>query len=122
MNFSMNWKGSSGLEEYNVIIEESAQSDLREILNYISETLMEPRIAAGLIGRIRKAIESLDQMPERFPLYDREPWRSQGIRRMNADNFASFYVVMKDSHTVSVLAVIYGGRDIDKVLTEKLND
>ena len=110
------------MEEYNVIIEESAQSDLREILAYISKTLMEPRIAAGLIGRIRKAIESLDQMPERFPLYDREPWRSQGIRRLNVDNFASFYVVMKDSHTVSVFAVIYRGRDIDRVLEEKLSD
>ena len=122
MNFSMSWKESSGLEEYNVIIEESAQDDLREILTYISETLLEPRIAIGVIARIRKAIESLDKMPERFPLYDREPWRSQGIRRLNVDNFASFYVVMKDSRTVSVLAVIYGGRDIDRVLEEKLHD
>ena len=109
------------MEEFNVIIEEPAQKDLRRILEYISDTLMEPEIALGFVKRIRKAIEGLDKMPERYPLYDSEPWRSQGIRRINIDNFAAFYIVQRNPNTVSVLAIIYGGRDIDKVLDEKLN-
>ena len=113
---------SSALDEYKVLIEEPAQQDLRDIYKYIAETLMEPQIAARLVGTIREAIESLDRMPERFPLYDSEPWRSQGIRRLNIDNFAAFYIVVKDNYTVSVLTVMYSGRDIDKILIEKLGD
>jgi len=110
------------LEKYKVIIEEPAGQDLRDIYKYIAETLMEPQTAERLVKRIRKAIEGLDQMPERFPLYDSEPWRSEGIRRLNIENFAAFYIVVKDNLTVSVLAVMYSGRDIDKILIEKLED
>lgn len=110
------------LDEYRVTIEEPAQQDLREIYKYIAEMLQEPVIAERLVGRIRKAIEGLDRMPERFPFYDSEPWRSQGIRRMNVGNFAAFYIVIKDDFTVSVLTVMYSGRDIDSVLEEKLSE
>ena len=113
---------SSVLDKYKVLIEEPAQQDLRDIYKYIADTLMEPQIAARLVGSIRKAIEGLDRMPERFPLYDSEPWRSQGIRRLNIENFAAFYLVVKDNFTVSVLTVMYSGRDIDSILTEKLGE
>ena len=114
------WRKSSVLNKYRVIIEKPAQQDLRDIYEYINKALMEPVIAKRLVGRIRKAIEGLDHMPERFSLYDSEPWRSKGIRRMNIDNFAAFYTVVKDDLTVSVLAVIFGRRDISSVLDEKL--
>ena len=39
---------------------------------------------------------------------------------MNIENFAAFYIVVKEDHTVSVLAVMYSGRDIDSALREKL--
>ena len=112
---------SSALDEYKVLIEEPAQQDLRDIYKYIAETLTEPQIAARLVGSIREEIESLDRMPERFPLYDSQPWRSRDIRRLNVGNFAAFYVVVKDNRTVSVLAVMYSGRNIDEILIKKLN-
>ena len=110
------------MDKYKVIVEEPAQQDLRDIFTYISETLTEPQIAMRLVGRIRKAIEGLGRMPERFPLYDSEPWREQGVRRLNIENFAAFYIVVKEDFIVSVLAVIYSRRDINNVLTEKLGE
>ena len=77
---------------------------------------MEPQIAERLVRLIRKAVKGLDCMPERFPLYASEPWCSRGIRRLNIEKFAAFYIVVKRTRTVSVLAVMYSGRDIDNVL------
>ena len=110
------------MKEFSVVIEEPAQKGLREIFEYISNTLIEPQIAKGVMLRIRKAIENLNQMPERHPYYDSEPWRSQGVRRMNIGNFSAFYTVEMESYTVHVLAVIYGRRDISRVLEENLNN
>ena len=64
------------MDKYKVIIEESAQQDIRGIYEYIANTMMEPQIAIRLIVRIRKAIAGLNNMPERFSFYDKEPWRS----------------------------------------------
>jgi toxin ParE1/3/4 len=108
--------------KYDIIIEEQAQEDLRGIFKYVSDVLMAPETAANLVQRIREAVSGLEKFPERYPLYDREPWRSRGVRRMNIENFAAFYVVVKAPNIVSVLAVIYGGRDIDNVLVEKLGE
>ena len=109
------------MEKYKVIIEEPAMQDFRDILKYITEVLIEPQIAKRLIKRIRKEVAELNRMPERHPLYDSEPWRSLGVRRLNIGNFAAFYIVVKDNLTVSVLSIIYGGRDIDNVLEKKLD-
>ena len=116
----MIWKEITVLNNYRVIIEEPAQQDIRDIYEYIANTMMEPQIANRLVARIRKSIAELKNMPERFPFYDKEPWRSNGIRRMNIGNFAAFYIVVKEGLVVSVLTVIYGKRDIESVLTEKL--
>ena len=110
------------MERYRVTIETPARQDLRDIFKYIAETLREPQTAYRLLGRIRKAIEDLDHMPERFPLYELEPWCSRGIRRLNIENFSAFYLVTKDSLTVSVLTVIYSGRNIDKILDKAIGD
>ena len=69
------------MKQYKVFIEEPAEDDLRGILYYIAEILKEPQIAINQVHHIRKAVEGLEMMPERFPLYKNEPWHSLGIRR-----------------------------------------
>jgi len=36
--------------------------------------LNEPEVATGQLDRIERAVMSLDEMPERFHLYEKEPW------------------------------------------------
>lgn len=98
------------MKRWNVVISEEAQGDLAHIHDYIADSLCEPGIALNQINRIRKAIFSLHEMPERFPVYTR------GFHRMNVDNYAAFYQISHQTGMVSVVAVIYGGRDIDKIL------
>lgn len=55
-------------------------------------------------------------MPERFRVYDREPWRSRNLRVMPVDNYLVFYIPDHQAETVTVLRIMYGGRDIDAQL------
>ena len=73
---------------YEVTLTPEAKHDLREIYRYIAV------------------------MPERFRVYDREPWSSRNLRVMPVDNYVVFYIPDHQVKTVTVLRVMYGGRDI----------
>lgn len=72
--------------------------------------------ANAQLSRIEKAIASLDQMPERYRLYDRKNWRERNMRVMPVDNYLVFCVPTHDDLTVTVMRIMYGGRDIDRQL------
>ena len=56
------------------------------ILDYISNVLLEPLVAARQVTRIMDAVDSLENMPMRHKLHDNEPWRSRGLRIIPVDN------------------------------------
>ena len=72
--------------------------------------------ATGQLDRLENAISSLEQMPERYRVYDKEPWRSRNLRIMTVDNYLVLYVPNKEERTVTVIRIMYGGRDIDSQL------
>ena len=55
-------------------------------------------------------------MPERFRRYEREPWRSRGLRIAPVDNYVILYIPNSETQIVAVIRVTYGGRNIDKLL------
>ena len=103
---------------FHVAYSAEARQDLRDIYEYIACELLVPETAAGQTERIMKAIRSLEQMPMRHRLYEEEPWHSQGLRVLPADNYLVFYLPDENSATVNIIRIMYGGRDIDKQLNE----
>ena len=104
------------LRVYEIEITLKAKQDLEEIYHYIAIDLKEIRIAENQLNRLERAIYSLDKMPERFRVYERELWRSRNLRIMPVNNYLVFYVSEHKAKTVTVIRVIYGGRDIPKQL------
>lgn len=101
---------------YQVTLTPQAQTDLREIFKYIAVDLQSVQNATGQLDRLEKAIASLDQMPERYRVYDKPKWRERNLRIMPVDNYLVFYIPDHSSETVTVIRVMYGGRDIDRQL------
>lgn len=98
---------------YKVDISKQAQADLREIYEYIAYTLLSPQSAAGQLDRLEEHIMGLNQMPMRFREYKSEPWYSRGMRIMPVDNFVVMYIPNEEKGIVTIIRVMYGGRDID---------
>ena len=96
----------------------AARQDLRNIYEYIAYNLLSPEIAAGQIQRIMRNVRALEEMPMRHSLCAYEPWRSQGLRLLPADNYIVFYLPRESINTVDIVRIMYGGRDIQKQLSE----
>ena len=102
--------------KYKIVLTEQADTDLRGIYEYITFTLLEPRIAVRQLKRIEKAIQSLGEMPNRFRVFEKEPWHSRGLHQMPVANFIVFYILKTEDKTVIIIRVMYGGRNIDEQL------
>ena len=103
---------------YEVRLTPEAKADLRGIFEYIAYNLQSVQNAVGQLDRLEQGIKSLDQMPERFRIYEKEPWRSRNLRIMPIDNYIVFYIPDHEENIVTVIRVIYGGRDIDSQLNK----
>ena len=95
-----------------------AQSDLNGIFEYLAYVLSAPMAAKATAGRIMQGVRSLENLPERNPLYKDEPWHSQGIRVLSVKNYLVFYTVHTETATVTVARILYGGRDISRQLED----
>ncbi|MBR1865311.1 MAG: type II toxin-antitoxin system RelE/ParE family toxin [Lachnospiraceae bacterium] len=96
----------------DVHISEQADSDLRGIFEYIAFELLAPENAAGQLDRLEEAISKLEHMPEKFRRYEREPWRSRGLRVFPVDNYLVFYIPDMETRIVTVIRVMTSGSKI----------
>lgn len=96
---------------YTVRYAPQALDDLRDLYSYVAFSLKEPATAQKLVNRIRKAARSLDALPGRHPVVDWEPWQSMGMRKVPIDHFVVYYTVEDTPPTVTVIRIVYGGRD-----------
>lgn len=102
---------------FNVVTSMQAEEDLRGIFEYIAFELLSPENAGKQLERLEKQILSLDEMPERFPRYGKEPWYSRGLRFVSIDNYIVFYIPDIEEQTVTILRVMYSGRNIEEQLS-----
>ena len=100
---------------WDIEIADAAYEDMRNIFYYIANALQSPDDARNVIRRILAEIATLNEMPNRFRSYPREPLSSKGVRVMDVGNYCVYYIA-KDG-VVSVGRVLYFRRDSDAVLS-----
>lgn len=104
---------------YSVKISEKAESDLKEIFEYVAFELLSVQTAFDLLERLEKSILNLNQMPNRHIAYEKEPWKSRGLRVMPVGNYIVLYIVDEESAVVNIVRVMYGGREIETQLNKQ---
>lgn len=103
---------------YDVQISSQAEDDLRGIFEYIAFELKSPQNAVKQLSRLEKSINSLEHMPDRYKEYEREPWHNRGLRLMPVDHYIVFYIPNHETKAVTIVRVMYGGRDIDRLISK----
>ena len=101
---------------YQVILSDAANRDLRNIFEYIFYEIKAPQSASGMLDKLEKAVLSLEEMPNRHKVIEREPWLSRKVRLMPVGNYVVIYFVDDNKYEVNIMRIIYGGRDIDAEL------
>ena len=107
------------MREYTIIISPDAEADLNELEDYIALELQAPSTAVVYLREIRADIATLTEFPGRIRLVPNEPWHSRGVRRKNFKNFAVFFVIYEDDHTVYVMNVLYQKSDLPTILATR---
>ena len=103
---------------YKIEISGHAESDLKDIYEYMAFQLRSPKAAARQLMKLKAGIMSLDQMPKRYRAYQKEPWYSKGLRVMPVGKFLIFYIPSESDKKVYIIRVMYGGRNIEKELNK----
>lgn len=102
--------------EYNVGYSAEAEKDLDGIFQYIAFSLFSPKAAKRIVEKIMKEISALGYMPFSYKQYPNEPWLSRGLRYFPVENYLVFYIPNENDKSVTIIRIMYGGRDIDKQL------
>jgi plasmid stabilization system protein ParE len=105
-------------EHYEIIYSPIALDDLKSIYSYIALNLKEKGIAAKQVSRIQKHIRGLESLPARFALVEWEPWSSMGMHKMPVGNYVVYYLIEDQAHTVSIVRIFYGGRDVENIIRD----
>ena len=101
---------------YKVRIVKHARDDMRKIRKYITEDLANPPAAAKRINLIDTNIQSLRQMPARFPLVQDDYMASKGFRVIVCKTHLVFFVIEEAEKCVYIMRVIYARRDWARIL------
>lgn len=105
--------------KYTIFIAKKAEEDLGKIFEYLAYKVRAGENAVRQLNRIQTAIESLDEMPLRNRVYDKEPWKTRNLRIMPVDNYLVFYLTETEVLKVTILRIMYGGRDITNIFKGK---
>lgn len=105
-------------KKYRVEYLPTASDDMDDIYSHIAFRLRERQVAKRQLGRLYQAVRRLDAFPERHQKVDWEPWSSLGVRSLPVDNCIIYYLVDHESALVSVVRVVYGGRNTEDIIND----
>lgn len=72
---------------FQVVITQAAKQDLSDTFEYIYNDLQSPQAALHFLDKMEKAIFSLDEFPERSPVYEDGLWQERKLRVMTNGNY-----------------------------------
>ena len=101
---------------YRVIKFRRAERDIIEIGKYIALDLFSPESASKLLDELEINMQSLNDMPKRFPLVRDSELAKLGIRSMPVKHYLVFYTVDEDAKAVNIISVMYRKRDWKNLL------
>jgi toxin ParE1/3/4 len=101
------------VKAYEVALSPLAEGDLNSLYDWIADGAS-PAIAKGFILRIRASLESLSLFPERGTRRDHVV---PGVRVYGLDRRVTI-AFRVDANTVTILRVLYGGRDLAGLLDD----
>jgi plasmid stabilization system protein ParE len=100
------------MEIYKVIMNPKAESDLDEIAEGLAA--LSEQAALKYYDLIIGKIESLSEMPKRFPLAMDVQLRLRGYRTMYVKNYIVFYVI--EGNIVEIRRILYARRQYEKLI------
>jgi toxin ParE1/3/4 len=99
------------MPKYRVDVSEPAESDLYDIVRYISAQLSAPMTALKMMETIEEALAGLANMPHSYPPVTDKRLASMGYRKLIVKNYIAFFTINEKAKVVDVERILYARRD-----------
>ena len=99
---------------YEIQYVSSFESELVEIIYYISNILKNKKAPDSLLKNIEKSIKERSKNPESYEKYKSNKERDFLWYRIYVKNFVIFYTV--ENHVMKVAHIIYSRRDMERYI------
>jgi addiction module RelE/StbE family toxin len=99
------------MTKYRVEVSESAENDLRDIVNYITMQLSAPLAAKTLLETLEKSLFGLEDMPYRHQLVSDERLSILGYRKLIVKSYVVFFIINEDDKVVDIVRILYARRN-----------
>ena len=101
---------------YSYRITEKAQEDFDGTITYIKDELSNPVAAEKFTIDLLSKIHNLTAFPESGGKIVNDFIVDKSLRKFNIGNYIVFYKPEKETETIIILRIVYGGRNIDEIL------
>lgn len=106
------------MKTYKVKISKRAKQDLRRVISYIKNNLLEESIADKYRILFREKIDQLEYIAGSMPPLDEELTGHKDIRKVNVKNYVIFYTIDKEKEEAYVVRVGHAFMDWQKYLKD----
>ena len=103
-------------ERYSYILTETAETDVDEAFDYITNELVNPEAAAALADELEQKLEEVCRAPKTGRLVQNPYLKRPDIRRVLVKNYIAYYLIDEDELTIIILRFVYNKRDQDPIL------
>ncbi len=94
----------------------TALQDMTEISGYIAKELKNPQAAVRLAEKFIESAEAIRKFPYINQVYRPIRPLKNEYRKIIVDNYLMFYTVSEDEKIITVMRVIYAGRNYENIL------
>lgn len=96
------------MNKYKILFSIKAKNDLKLIISYIKNNLLEPNIAQKYAKLIQNEIKSLEYSPKKFPILDIKIKSYKEIRKLTVKKYIIFYIIDEENKTVIINRILGG--------------
>ena len=104
--------------KYQYHFTKKAETDLDEILSYISIELSNPDAAASFLKDLQAVLASICSVPKIGRIVDNEFLPNREIRKSLVGNYVLYYLPDIKEKRIYVLRILYGRRNLDELVRE----
>lgn len=101
--------------DYGYRFTEKAETDLTEILRYITTDLSNPLAAQELGRKIFDNIDNIRNFPQSGLIVENSFLTDKTIRRLVIDNYILYYKSNDSEKIIYIVRIVYGKRNLDEI-------
>ena len=103
---------------YQYHFTKKAETDLDEILSYISIELSNPDAAASFLKDLQTVLASICSVPKIGRIVENEFLPDKEIRKSLVGNYVLYYLPDTEEKSIYVLRILYSRRNLDELVRE----